>query len=347
MLAGWLLTTPLLGGLGIVAIELLLPTLFAAQSRPAVSAARIYALVTLGIVLMEIAYGILQGQQKFTSANVLQFIQTVAVALSYGCVAVTAHLTVAAVLIINAAATLLLPCVTLLLIARASGLTLPSWRILAESLRYGLKSCLGTTAAFANFNLDILIMPAFISARSIGFYAIANSVSYTVIGLSNALFGIAMPAAVRRGKSGHYTIIVSCYVTLAAAVSVAVPLFILARPLTSLVYGERFAPAIPALRILLVGSVLVPCTTMLESGLLAINRPMLSTAAYLLGCATTVAGLLAFLRAGGIIAAAWVTTVAYCEVFIVALLLYKRASALTWSQLLPAHALREILRSPP
>src|SRR5204862_207157 len=48
------------------------------------------------------------------------------------------------------------------------------------------------------------------------------------------------------------------------------------------------------------------------------------------GLVVTVGGLLVFLRAGGIEAAAWVSTAAYATVFACALVAYRRAAKLPW-----------------
>jgi uncharacterized membrane protein len=71
------------------------------------------------------------------------------------------------------------------------------------------------------------------------------------------------------------------------------------------------------------------------SGLFAVNRPWSASVAYLSGVITTVVGLALFLRSGGIMAAAWVSTVTYVQVFVVALWMYKRAARLTWAQFVP------------
>jgi hypothetical protein len=77
---------------------------------------------------------------------------------------------------------------------------------------------------------------------------------------------------------------------------------------------------------------------MLWSGLYAANRPFMAATSQLVGLVVTVFGLLLFLRQGGILAAALVSTASYSVVFLVALLLYRRAAKLEWSGLLPSPA---------
>jgi hypothetical protein len=60
----------------------------------------------------------------------------------------------------------------------------------------------------------------------------------------------------------------------------------------------------------------------------------------------TIVGLLLFLRDGGIMAAAWVTTSAYAVVLVVALVLYRGVVGLSWRALSPAQSLAA-LRSRP
>jgi len=68
----------------------------------------------------------------------------------------------------------------------------------------------------------------------------------------------------------------------------------------------------------------------LWSGLLAANRPFLSSIAAAPAAVVTVAGLVLFLESGGIEAAAIVSTTAYTLVFLISIFLYRHVAELRW-----------------
>src|SRR5262249_39329228 len=69
-------------------------------------------------------------------------------------------------------------------------------------------------------------------------------------------------------------------------------------------------------------------SVVLLAGMLAANRPFLSTAAYAPSAILTIGGLLIFLQSGGIEAAATVTTCAYTVSFLITVNLYKHTANL-------------------
>ena len=147
--------------------------------------------------------------------------------------------------------------------------------------------------------------------------------------------GAGTPAAARQGAQGVGIVIRSLHTTLAVAVFLAVGLAVLAEPAITLVYGDAFDDSVMPLRLLLPGTVLYAAASILWSGLYAVNRPFTATVAQVAGALVTVVGLLLFLRTGGINAAALVTTASYAVVFGAAIILYRRAVEIRWSDFVP------------
>jgi len=106
-----------------------------------------------------------------------------------------------------------------------------------------------------------------------------------------------------------------------------------------LLYGSTFSGSVEPLRILLVGAVMWAAAGSVCSGLYALNRPFTAAIAQLSAAAVTIAGLILFLESGGIRAAAIVSTTAYTLVFVIALVLYRRASGLRWRDFAPTPSL--------
>jgi len=336
-LAGtWLVICLPLAIAGTAAGWLLLPHLLAAQSEHTLTVARLLML-TLGIMFVaDLMNAVVLGDQDFGFYNGLRVLQPLGLAIAYGTLWVVGALTVstavASTVVVTAAATVAL-CLRVL---RRHGFGRPSRAIARTTLWYGVRAHSTSTAGIVNARLDLMIIPAFLGAASVGLYSVATNVSLMVATVSGSLGAIVFPAAAARGIAGRYTVVKSLYATLAIAIVLAVTIGALAGVAVRLVYGADFAGSVTPLRILLVGTVLYAAAGVACSGLYAVNRPFTAALAQFTAAAVTVAGLLLFLRRGGIEAAAIVSTVAYGLVFVIALALYRRTAGLTWRELVPA-----------
>ena len=185
-------------------------------------------------------------------------------------------------------------------------------------------------AGIINARLDLLIIPAFLSAFSVGLYSVASNSTSIISTLTGTVATFLLPVAVRRGTSSPRTVILTFQAVLGIGVVFAIPLAVLAHPILTLIYGGEFSGAVTCMRILLPGSVLDAAAIVLFSGLLAANRPFLASLATLPAATVTVGGLIIFLQSGGIEAAAIVTSVAYTLSFLYAAVLYRRVAHLRW-----------------
>lgn len=141
------------------------------------------------------------------------------------------------------------------------------------------------------------------------------------------------PRLVGTWLAGRYAVVKSLYATI--AIAVAATIAALAGVAVPLVYGADFSGSVTPLRILLVGTLLYAAAGVACSGLYAVNRPFTAALAQFTAAVFTVAGLLLFLRSGGIEAEAIVSTVAYSLVFVITVLLYRRTAGLTWREPAP------------
>ena len=141
-------------------------------------------------------------------------------------------------------------------------------------------------------------------------------------------------------------VVASMYVALGIGVMGAVAIALLADVVLRVLYGGGAVAAAQPLRVLLVGYVLLIPALVLSQGLSAANRPFTGTLPQIVGSVVTVVGLLLFLRDGGIMAAAWVTTSAYAVVLAMALILYRGVVGLSWRALSPARSLAALRSGP-
>jgi O-antigen/teichoic acid export membrane protein len=182
------------------------------------------------------------------------------------------------------------------------------------------------------------MLPAFVVASSVGLYSVAANASLIVYHLSNIFAGVVVPAVSRHPERSTEKVIASLWGSLAVAGALALVLGLFARPLLGLVYGASFRDAAEPLLLLLPGAVLFAGSSILAAGIYAAGRPFTATVAQVLGMVVTVAGLLIFLRTGGITAAALVSSASYTTVFVATLVLYKSISGAAWRSFLPTPA---------
>jgi O-antigen/teichoic acid export membrane protein len=315
---------------------LALPHLLAAQSDHTLTLARLLMLTLTIMFVADLMNGVVLGDQDFGFYNGIRVLQPLAVALAYGGLWVTGALTVSTAVAVTAAVTAAAAVALGLRVLHRHGFGRPSRAIARTTLWYGVRAHSTSTAGIVNSRLDVMIIPAFLGAASVGLYSVATNVSWMVITVSGSLASIVFPAAAARGLEGRYTVVKSLYATLAIAIVLAGTIAAVAGVAVRIVYGSDFAGSVTPLRILLVGTVLYAAAGVACSGLYAVNRPFTAALAQFTAAAVTVAGLLLFLRSGGIEAAAIVSTVAYGLVFVIALALYRRTAGLTWRELVPA-----------
>lgn len=320
--------------LGTAAVALsvvVLPHVLSAQRDGLLVVARAFALTAYLNIALTLLTGVAGGLQDFTAVNLVRVLQpAIYVGGLLGAVAL-GGLDVEAVLVASAASTAAAGGWVLVRTVRRVGLARPSMAVLREALPYGLKVQGGTIAGMGTARLDLVMMPAVVSAAAIGLYSVATNVSWILVGLLGAANDLVFAAASARGEvDGLQLVARTVRLVMAVALLVAVPLFVLAPWALSLVYGPEFRDAATALRILLPGVVLFQAAGIMSTGLQAINRPFAGSLPYLAGLVVTAVGLTLFLGRHGIVAAAWTSTASYAATFAVSLRSLVRQGHFDW-----------------
>jgi O-antigen/teichoic acid export membrane protein len=330
LLGSWLAVSVPLSIAAIGGGELLLPVLFAAQTESTLDLARIYLLTVTLQIIHGVVTAILLGDQDFYFFNFTRVAAPALIGLAYVCLLLTDGLSVESAVIVNAGATAAALTMAATRAVRRHGLDGPDLPLLRTTIWYGLRAHSGALTGLVNTRVDLLVVPAFLSAGSVGLYSVATNVTSIIITLTGTAALFVFPVAARRREMSAATVIRTVHAIFAIGLTIAIALAILAEVALALVYGSEFRDAATALRLLLPGSVLYAAAVALWSGLLAADRPFLSTATEGTGAVLTVAGLLLFLESGGITAAAVVSTCAYATVFAMSLVLYRRVAKLRW-----------------
>lgn len=326
LLGTWLAVSIPLGITAVACAQLLVGTLFSAQSQSAIDLARWWSLTIPTVLIAELFAGVAVADQRFNLFNYARVVTAAGTVVLYLVWWASFGFSVAGALVCTFVAAIVAATMVALPVIRDYGIGRPSKRLASSGLWYGLRAHGANIGSLVTMRLDIVVMPAFLAASQIGAYAVAVSAASIVTQVSGSLAPMVLPSAVTDESGTKRHVLRFLHVTLILGILMAIPLALAAPWLLSLVYGSDFASGSDSLRILLPGSVLLAAATVLTAGLYAENRPGRATIAQLVGAAVTVVLLLMFLGAGGIVAAAWVSTIAYALTFVLVAVMYVRAS---------------------
>ncbi len=347
IIGSWLaLMIPLVGG-GLLITELLLPQILAAQTAHVLLLARIAMIGLLVGFLYSLFSGVLGGDHDFFFLNVAQFLRVCGLALLFAALLAAGWFTVTTAIFSTAGVDACVTGACMARVIRRHGIGGPDWRLARESLWYGFRAHGQSVGGFVTGRLDVFLIPSTLAASSLGLYSVATNVSGIVGTLSGTLAALVLPTvAARERRRGVRIVVASMHATLLLGGLLGVLFVVLAAPAVKLVYGAQFHGSVLPLQLLVPGNVALSAAAVLASGLAAVNRPGRSSLTQVPGALLTIVGLALFLKPGGIVAASIVSTVSYVVVFVTALLLYRNAAELRWSDLWPTRAELALVRRP-
>jgi O-antigen/teichoic acid export membrane protein len=173
----------------------------------------------------------------------------------------------------------------------------------------------------------VLAVTAMLGTRDAGLYAVAAAAAVVVRTHATALGMVAMPSvAAGADRAAQHRVLASfARLTLATSLAAAVAVVSLAGPLVRLVYGREFVPAVPALRILVLGIVAASLRQVVGDGLRGLGAPLGATLAELASWVVGVAGLLVLIPLAGLDGAAVAVSLSYLAALVLVLALARRA----------------------
>jgi O-antigen/teichoic acid export membrane protein len=342
----WVAILVPLGLLAIAVAELALPVLFASQEARTIWLGRLFLFNVLLVLWVGLVNGLLLGLHDFVAVNLLRIVQPVTAAVASLVLWRADLLTVEAALIVWIVTTLASVLAGTARILGRVGISGPDLDLARRTVPFGLRAHGDSLGGTVNMRLDLVILPAFVAATSLGLYSVAANVSLILMQFANALAVFVLPSTARDRPGAAATVVRSLQATVALGACGAGVLFLVAAPALELVYGESFRGAAETLRILLPGAVLYGAAAILAAGIHGAGRPLTATVNQLIGAALTILGLLVFARGGGIVAAAIVSTVAYSVVFAGDLVAYRRIAGLRWRELVRLRWPRPVQAAP-
>jgi O-antigen/teichoic acid export membrane protein len=317
-------------GLAAAAVgEAVLPAVLHAQTGSTLALARLFVLSVVFTPFTALTLGILLGTHRYLLFNLIGFVQPLLNALFYIALWRLGRLSPGSALVVTVCVSVAVALV-LALQTLPGRVSRPDWEAGLSSVWYGIRAHGTNLGGMATSRFDLMIIPAFLAASSVGLYSVATNVSWIIVSTTSALAAIVLPAAARDPQGGVLTVVRSLQATFAFGAVCALAITGVAEIALRTLYGASFERAGLPLRILLPGAVCYACGHVLWSGLYALERPLTAAACQAVGVVFTVGGLLLFLRRGGIVAAALVSTASYAVTFVLALVLYRRAAGLGW-----------------
>jgi O-antigen/teichoic acid export membrane protein len=316
----------------------LVPVALGALSAHAQTLARIYLVTVVVVLLTELVYGVLLGDQDFGFLNLMRLMQPALVAVAFAALWLLDAFTVESALAVSALVPAAVLAMALRRVLRRHGVARPSRALRWRTLRYGLQIHGTVLTGMLTARLAMLVIPAVLGATLVGYYAIAFNLSQAVASLATTLPLFVLPVAARAGEKAPRIVLLSLYATLALGGAVSLLLIGFAEVAVPLVYGSEFESSVTPLRILLLGTTFFVGANILIVGMNALNRPFAGALAYAAGLSVTGLGLLLFVESGGIDAAAAVSSAAGLVVFGTTLAMYRRFTGLSWGQLLPSRS---------
>jgi O-antigen/teichoic acid export membrane protein len=187
-------------------------------------------------------------------------------------------------------------------------------RLVRPLAAYGVAQIAAVTPAALNAQLDQLVLSQTVPPADLGRYAIAVSLTLLPIPFVSAIGNVAFPRlAAQQTVTGATRRLQRIAVLGSAGLATAmlVPLALVAHWLVPLVFGARYAGAVPLLWILTPGAVFLACGQVVGDLLRGRNRPIVVAWAQGLAAIFTIALLVALLPFLGVYAAAIASTVAY------------------------------------
>jgi O-antigen/teichoic acid export membrane protein len=182
-----------------------------------------------------------------------------------------------------------------------------------EIFAYGIRSHAGTTSSFLNQRLDQLVISAFLTARQLGLYVVAVTLTLLPPLLGGSVAAAALPNIASLDTHEEQVLLARRLIsfTMIASALLALPFIVFAPLFVKLFFGHAFVAGADITRITSVASITLATNRVLEAVLRGVGRPLAAGLAEIVALGATVVGLATLLPALGLIGAAWASLLAY------------------------------------
>jgi O-antigen/teichoic acid export membrane protein len=220
-----------------------------------------------------------------------------------------------------------------------AGITWPSPRLLAESVRFGVRAWVGSASLLMNARLDQILVGVIASEVTLGLYAVAVNVAEAMLFLPTAIATSLLPALAR---DRDLTSVERTLRTFRAAAILALASIVVAAAVGEIaipgVFGSAYRDSVAPFMWLLPGTLGFTALSIFSNALLASRAPGWSS---LGSVAALGAGLLldlALIPSFGASGAAAAASAAFLAGGVTAAILFRRRTGFAWSEVVPSGA---------
>ncbi len=295
--------------LGIIGAVVLVPVAGVLAGRYGL----VHRLILVGLAMLPLSAvvtvgaGVANGLEEWHRLNLMRVIPPLITVVAYVALLIAGDLTVTSAVVVTYGAVLIGASPLVGIIREHLPLSF-DLAVVRRALSYGPRAWVGTLASTANARLDQLLMIPLVPPRQLGLYAVAVNVSALDGFLVSALSTVIGPSVARGNRA---LIARAVRVTILVDASFGVLFAIVARWLMPVVFGSRFAAALPMTYVLLAASVPGAAAWVLGTALQNAGHPGIPALGEMLALIVTVAGLIVLLRPLGGLGAAIVSGMAY------------------------------------
>ena len=190
----------------------------------------------------------------------------------------------------------------------------PRWdpRVARRSADYGLRSYVGTMAQYGTLRLDQVLLVALAGNGALGLYYAAVSLAEFVLQIANNIGSAMMAHLGGRARDDQRRLALTTIILVGlSATAVAALLMAYGADVITLLLGRAYLPGLPALRILLPGSVLLAVARMLTGYFIAVGEARIFAQAALASLTVAIVGSVVLIPRFQASGAALASTVAY------------------------------------
>lgn len=316
---------------------LLMPMLLHAQAPTTVCAGRWYLFLVPIYALVGMLMHPLRGRSDFGPWNLMRLMPNTlwisVLVLAWICSRPVPTFVAAANLV--ALALLIFPFAAVV-IRRVPAPFTPDLKKLPSMLRYGLPCMMTGVPQMLNLRLDQMLMAALLLPRELGLYAVAVAWSAAPAPLLSALGAVTTPAVASAASlaDGSRRLGATVRTAVVLALVLGFTLTLCTPVAIALLFGSRFAAAVPAAMVLVPAAAVLGLNLVLQEGLRGMGRPYAVLQAEFGGLIVTAAILAATLRPMGIMGAALASFLGYTTVCAILVLKTQQITNMSLSTLL-------------
>jgi len=219
-------------------------------------------------------------------------------------------------------------------------------KLLARSIKYGIKGQIGIFFQFFNYRLDMFFVNYFLDISAVGIYTVSVAIGEILWHVPNSIVLTLFPKVSPKAtpSANEFTSKI-CRNSLSIMLILAVLIGVLGYIFIPLLYGSRFRSAILPLIVLLPGIIALGLVKLLSGHLHGRGKPHFGSIATVVSLVITIVLDIVLIPAYGVMGAALATTFAYITSLIVIIWFFSRESGLKFREyLLPSAEFVHIIR---